>query len=134
MFIYIELCQCADIDLKLTLPGQAVGKLVIETMNPLQYQNILVSQSHIISVVLLLPQLKIKTGNLHGLSGQKLAHLLIKQLHIHSLQALEVIIAILVLRRHLPFHKIIVHGNGMRSKSCRFKLNGQPVGKCRLSG
>ena len=114
MLVNIQLGQGAYVDLKLALPGKAVGQLVIEAVDTLNHQNILLSQSQIVPFILPCACKKIKPGKLHGLSLQKVRHILIELLNIQTLQHLKIVIALGIPGAVLPVDKIIVHPDGVR--------------------
>ena len=102
-------------------------------MNSLNDQNILCSKLHKAAMILPLSRKEIKFRHFHRLSGQEFTHILIKQFHINRFQTFEIIVSVVIQRRVLTVHKIIVQCNGMGNHSQSPKLNGQSVGKCGLS-
>ena len=103
-------------------------------MYTLNHQNVVLTEPGHFSAVFPLPGLEIKRGKLHTLSFQKRCHVFVKLFHIQSLQALIIRLTILIQRRPVMIHIIIVKPDGMRLKTVGSKLDGKPVGKGRLAG
>ncbi len=134
MLVYIDLGKSTDINFKFMVIGQGLGKFRIQAMDSLNNQNIFSPQFLWLSRIFFFPDLKIKVGNYNFFSIQKFLHLLTKKLHVHRFQTLEIIFSVFILRRLFSLFKVIIYRNGMWMESIGPKLDGQPMGKCGLSG
>ena len=133
MFINIQLCQCTDINLKFAFLWQSITKLIIQSMNSLDYQNIILLQLQEIAFILSCTCLKIKYRHFHTFSIQQCKHIFIKFLYINRFQTFEILFAKLIYRCEMTIYKIIIHSNRMWFHSMCRKLNRQSVRKCSLA-
>src|SRR5699024_3303830 len=86
----IQRSQTADVDPELALLGEGVRKRIVETVDPLNDQNVPRSQRQCVSVILPDTLFKIVGGEFYGPSLQKEGHILIELLHIHGAQPLKI--------------------------------------------
>ena len=96
-------------------------------MDPLDDEDIVLSQLFRGPRIPPLPGLEVKNRQIDFFSLQERLHVFIKLFYIDSFQTFKIIISIRILRCVLPIHKIIVHRDRMRFQSIDPELNGQPV-------
>ena len=77
--------------------------------------------------------LEVENRKLYLFTVQQPCHIPIKCFKIHGLQALEIIVAILILRIVFTVHKIVIRSYRMWSESHGTKLDTESVGKCCLA-
>ena len=124
MLINIDIGQCTDIDLVFTLLGKCIRCLLIQAVDTFDHQNIIRSQLFEIAFILPLSGLEIEGRQLHALSGQQSAHVIIKLLYINGFQTFEIVITVLIPWREFSVHEIVVQCNGMRCFPQGLQLNG----------
>ena len=132
MFIDIKLSQRTDIDFEFILIPHSLCKFRIQTMNPLNDQNVIGSQLLRMIIVFSFSGLKIKYREVYFLSPHECFHIGIEFLNINSFQALKIIIPVLISRGMLSVHEIIIYRNRMRLETVDSQLYGQSVGERRL--
>ena len=115
MFVYIQLCQCADINLEFILIGEAFRQFGIQAVDPLDDQHIICAQSFWFISVFFVPCHKIKGWDHHFLAGQQFFELLVKKLHIHRFQTFKIISSRLISWILLPLYEIIIHRDRVRN-------------------
>ena len=123
MLINVQLCQCTDIDLKLTLFWKGITQFVIEPVDTLNDQDIIFSKLKLVSPVFPASGLEIKCRKIHGFSRKKIQHIFIKLLRINGFQTLIILFSEFIQRRMFTIHKIVIHSNGMRLQTMSRKLN-----------
>ncbi len=114
MFIHIQRCERADINLEFALSGQAVRHLFIESVDSLDHQDIILSEFGLLSAVLPPSRLKVKGRQLYLLPCQKRCHILVELFHVQRFQTFKIGIAVLIPRRLIVVYIIIIQTDGMR--------------------
>ena len=123
MLINVQLCQCTDIDLKLTLFWKGITQFVIEPVDTLNDQDIIFSKLKLVSPVFPASGLEIKCRKIHGFSRKEIQHIFIKLLRVNGFQTLIILFSEFIQRRMFTIHKIVIHSNGMRLQTMSRKLN-----------
>ena len=90
VIVYIKNRQTADINFEFALPGQGIGKGVIETMYSLNHQDILRPQRQEIPIILSNALFEIELGKLNCFSVQQLIHISVELLHVHCSKAFKI--------------------------------------------
>ena len=133
MLVNIHLRQGTHVDLKLIFCRKRIGQGIIQAVDAFDDQYIFRSQLQAVALIFFRTGNKIKSRHIHFFSPKKCAHLLIKQLNIHSFQTFKIVLSILILWCIHAFHKIIVHCDRMRLQTMCHQLNGKTMRKCGLS-
>ena len=124
MVVNIQGGQAADIDAILALFGKGVGEGVIQAVNPLDDQNILLTQGQRFTVIFPGAFLEVIGGHLYGLALEQAHHVPVEALHVHGSQPLEVILAVGVSGGVLPVFKVVIRRDGVGAQPA-----GQQLGR-----
>ena len=92
MLVYIELRQCADIDLELAGIVEHLRELGIQAVDPLDDEDIVLSQLFRGPRIPPLPGLEVKNRQIDFFSLQERLHVFIKLFYIDSFQTFKIII------------------------------------------
>ena len=84
------------------------GKRRVERVDSLHKEYITRGQTHALAGCLTLSCHEIETRQFHFLSVKKGIELLAKEIYIHPVERLEIVLSILVARSFLPVHKVVV--------------------------
>ena len=82
---------------------------------------------------LLVPAHEIKARQVHGFAGQKVVHVAVEKSDVYRTQILVIAFAVLVKRRILAFHEVIVRPQVQRRQAVDSQLYAEPAGEGRLS-
>ena len=134
MLIDVQAGKRTDINLIFALCRQRIGHLLVQTMDTFYYQYIVRSQSCDLAAVLPFSGLKVKSRQLHALPLKQIAHVLVKLLHIQSLEAFIIRLPLIVKRRLVMVQVIIIQPDRMGLQTVGAKLDRQSVGERRLTG
>ena len=80
-----------------------------------------------------LSALEVVAWEFHFLSFEQLVHLLVEELGVHGLDALEIILALLVERSVHSVHKVVVRAEGIGFQSAGHQQDGKALAGCGLS-
>ena len=97
----------------------------VEGMDAFHYENIFLFEVELIADPDLFPLFEIVFGNLDHLSCEKVIEVLVQQLEIHRLEALEIRLAVFVLRGEFPVDEVVVKFDDLRRKSEDLALLGE---------
>ncbi len=130
--VKVELGQGRDVDLVLLLARDAVGQAVVQPVYTFYYQDLIAGQAQPPALLGSRPGLEIVHRQEDLLPGGQAQELLVEELHVQGLQALEIGLAVRPPRGILAVEEIIVQGDGHRDHAQNCQLDGQLLGKSGL--